>query len=74
MKKVLPQFKEHPGKRFTTAFLNDWLNRVEASGIKMLQQMAKTPAAHRSGLLASYEVPITSGPMEGTNNKIKTMK
>jgi transposase len=40
----------------------------------MLQQMAKTPAAHRGGLLASYEVPITSGPMEGTNNKFKTMK
>ena len=40
----------------------------------MLQQMAKTLAAHRSGLLAYYDVMITSGPMEGTNNKIKTMK
>ena len=40
----------------------------------MLQQMAKTLAAHRSGLLAYYDVPIPSGPMEGTNNKIKTMK
>ena len=36
--------------------------------------MAKTLAAHRSGLLAYYDVMITSGPMEGTNNKIKTMK
>jgi len=45
-----------------------------ASGIKVLQQMAKTLAAHRSGLLAYYDAPITSGPMEGTNNKIKTMK
>ena len=41
---------------------------------KMLQQMAKTLAAHRSGLLAYYDAMITSGPMEGTNNKIKTMK
>jgi transposase len=24
--------------------------------------------------LAYYDVPITSGPMEGTNNKIQTMK
>jgi transposase len=31
-------------------------------------------AAHRSGLLTYYDVKITSGPMEGTNNKIKTMK
>jgi transposase len=73
MKEDLRRFWEQPGKRFATAFLNDWLRRAEASGIKMLQQMAKTLAAHRMGLLAYYDAPITSGPMEGTNNKIKTM-
>ena len=36
--------------------------------------MAKTLAAYRSGLLGFYDVMITSGPLEGTNNKIKTMK
>ena len=35
--------------------------------------MSKTLAAHRTGLLAYYDVMISSGPMEGTNNKIKTM-
>ena len=40
----------------------------------MLQQMAKTLAAHRSGLLAYYDARITSGPMEGTNNKIKVLQ
>jgi transposase len=74
MKEDLRRFWEQPGKRFATAFLNDWLRRASASGIKMLQQMAATLAAHRSGLLAYYDARITSGPMEGTNNKIKTMK
>jgi transposase len=74
LKEDLRQFWEQPGKRFATAFLNDWIKRAEASGIKILQQMAKTLAWHRSGLLAYYDVRITSGPMEGTNNKIKTMK
>jgi transposase len=74
MKEDLRRFWEQPGKRFATAFLNDWIRRAEASGIKMLKQMAKTLAAHRSGLLAYYDARITSGPMEGTNNKIKTMK
>ncbi len=74
LKEDLRRFWEQPGKRFATAFLNDWLRRAEASGVKMLQQMAKTLAAHRSGLLAYYDAMITSGPMEGTNNKIKTMK
>jgi transposase len=74
MKEDLRRFWEQPGKLFATAFLNDWIRRAEKSGIRMLQQMAKTLAGYRSGLLAYYDVPITSGPMEGTNNKIKTMK
>jgi len=74
LKEDLRQFWEQPGKTFATLFLDGWIKRAESSGIKMLQQMAKTPASHRSGLLAYYEVMITSGPMEGTNNTIKTMK
>jgi transposase len=74
MKDDLRRFWEQPGKRFATTFLDGWIRRAEASGIKVLQQMAKTLAAHRSGLLAYYDVMISSGPMEGTNNKIKTMK
>src|SRR5512140_351805 len=74
LKEDLRQFWEQPGKKFATLFLDGWIKRAEASGSKMLQQMGKTLAAHRSGLLAYYDVMITSGPMEGTNNKIKTMK
>ena len=68
------QFWEQPGKKFGTLFLDGWIKRAESSGIKILQQMAQTLASHRSGLLAYFDVMITSGPMEGTNNKIKTMK
>ena len=74
MKEDLRRFWEQPGKRFATNFLDGWIRRAMASGIRMLQQMAKTLALYRSGLLAYYDVMITSGPMEGTNNKIKTMK
>jgi transposase len=74
MKDDLRRFWEQPGKRFATTFLDGWIRRAEASGIRILKQMAKTLAAHRSGLLAYYDVMISSGPMEGTNNKIKTMK
>jgi transposase len=74
LKEDLRQFWEQPGKKFATLFLDGWIKRAESSGIKVLQEMAKTLAAHRSGLLAYYDVMITSGPLEGTNNKIKTMK
>ena len=65
---------EQPGKKFATAFLNDWIRRAKASGIHMLQQMAKTLETRRAGLPAYYDFPISTGPLEGTNNKIKTMK
>ena len=29
---------------------------------------------HRSGLLAYYDYPLSSGPLEGTNNNINTVK
>ena len=74
MKEELRRFWEQPGKQFATTFLDGWIRRAESSGIKILQQMAKTLREHRAGLLAYYDVMITSGPMEGTNNKIKTMK
>ncbi len=74
LKDDLQRFRNQPGEAFATTFLNGWIHRAEASEIKILQQMAKTLAAHRTGLLAYYDMMISSGPMEGTNNKIKTMK
>jgi transposase len=62
LKEDLRRFWEQPGKRFATTFLDGWISRAEASGIKILQQMARTLAAHRSGLLAYYDVMISSGP------------
>jgi transposase len=40
----------------------------------MVKTMAKTLSVCKSGILAYYDFPITTGPLEGTNNKIKTMK
>ena len=40
----------------------------------MLHSVAKRLSAYRSGLLAYYDYPISTGPLEGLNNKIKTMK
>jgi transposase len=74
LKEDLRQFWEQPGRRFAAAFLTDWVRRAEASGVPMLRKLAKTLEAHRSGLLAYYAYPISTGPLEGTNNKIKTMK
>ena len=51
-----------------------WIRQAEASGIRVLKTFARTLAAYRSGILAWYDHPISTGPLEGTNNKIKTLK
>jgi len=52
----------------------DWVKRAQSTGIKMLKKFANTLAGYKSGILAYYDYRISSGPLEGTNNKIKTMK
>jgi transposase len=74
LKEELGEFWEQDDEEQATAFLLDWLARAEASGIKILVGLAKTLRKHALGLLAYYDYPISTGPLEGTNNKIKTMK
>ncbi len=74
MKDELRQFWNMPDKAQAEAFLSAWMQRAEASGIRRLKKFAQSLCAHRQGLLAWYEDPISTGPLEGTNNKIKTMK
>src|SRR3989304_124431 len=74
MKEDLRQFWDQPGKASARRVLAAWIARARVPGNPMLQQFAKPLAAHRSGLLAYYDFPISTGALEGTNNKIKTMK
>jgi transposase len=53
--------------------LLDWYHQAMASGIRVLQDFARTLLAHADGILAWYDHPISTGPLEGTNNKIKTL-
>lgn len=74
MKEDLRQLWKQPDKKTAENFLIDWVYRAGSSGISMLQKFAQTLAAHRTGILAYYDYPISTAPLEGTNNKIKTMK
>lgn len=74
MKEDLRQIWKQPNKEKAKDFLTDWVWRAGNSGINMLKKMAKTIAVHSFGILAYYDYPISTGPLEGTNNKIKTMK
>jgi transposase len=54
-------------------FLTQWCEQARQTGVRQLQQMAKTVQLHRQGILNWWKHPINNGRMEGTNNKIKTL-
>ena len=74
MKEDLRTAWKQPDKETAKSFLVDWVFRAGRSTIPMLVKMAHTIAMHLNGILAYYDHPISTGPLEGTNNKIKTMK
>jgi transposase len=74
LKEDLRQIWSQPNKRTARRVLRDWLARARASGIRFLNQVADTLEEHQAGILAYYDYPISTGPLEGTNNKIQLMK
>lgn len=74
LKEDLRQLWEQPDKATAARVLEDWIRRAEASCIKVLQKFAVTLAMYRTGILAYYDCRISTGPLEGTNNKIRTMQ
>ena len=45
-----------------------------SAGIQHLKLFSKSIAGHRTGFLAWYDESTSTAPLEGTNNKIKSMK
>jgi len=74
LKDELNEIWEQDDQEMAQTLLMDWIVYAESTGIRMLQQFAKTLRFHALGILAWYDYPLSTGPLEGTNNKIKTMK
>jgi transposase len=74
LKEDLRQIWSQPNKRTARRVLRDWIARARASGIGVLIQFAATMEEYQEGVLAFYQYPISTGPLEGTNNKIRTMQ
>jgi transposase len=74
LKEDLRQIWSQVNKRTARQVLRDWMARARVSGIQFLRQFADTLEEHQEGILAYYDYPISTGPLEGTNNKIQLMK
>ena len=75
MKEDLRQVWSWSDKKTADWHLKSWIEMAKSSGITMLTKFAKTLEKHFEGILAYFDFDgLSTGPLEGTNNKIKTMQ
>ena len=74
LKEDLAQIWQQAGKVSGRIVLDHWIAAAESSGIRQLMKFARTLQTHREGILNWYDHPISTGPLEGTNNKIKLLQ
>lgn len=74
LKDDLRQIWMQTNKAAARRLLEDWIRRAEASGVSMLVRFAATLRDHQEGILNYYDCRISTGPLEGVNNKIRTLQ
>ena len=74
MKEQLRLLWSQPNRQHAFQFLNQWIFDALAAGPKVLVKMGLTLLKHREGILNYFPYRITNASVEGTVNKIKTLK
>ena len=74
LKEQLRQIWLQPMTALAEEVLDDWIRLAEQRKIAQLQKMAVTMRTYRKGILAWYDCRLSTGKVEGFNNKIKIMK
>lgn len=70
LKEELRQLWSQPGKEAAQKYLQEWILKAYATAIGPLKQLANTLLTHARQILSYFDHPISSGIMEGINNKI----
>ena len=74
LKEQLREIWMQPNKQVAEKVMLDWVKQAQESKVSQLMKMAVTIMVYRTGILAWYNCPISTGKVEGINNKIKVMK
>ena len=74
LKEDLKLLWEQENKKEAKKFLGKWVAKAYASEVPQLYKFAGSLLAHRNGIFNWYDYPISTGQVEGINNKIKVMK
>ena len=63
-----------PNAETAETFLQSWLDQARTLGLKHFVRLADTLEKHYAGPLSYFRHRISTGPLEGLNNKIKALK
>jgi transposase len=74
LKESFGLFWRQKSKEAARAFILDWIAQAEQTGSRHLIKMAKMVTKRTEQILNYYDYHISSGPLEGLNNKIKVLK
>lgn len=74
LKEELRRVWNQTDKESAKTILHNWIMEAKGSGIRQMKRLADTIELHSDGILAYYDYRISSGKVEGVNNKIKTIK
>ena len=74
MKEELRQLWKMHNLEEASEALELWCKKARESKVIVLEKMAKLLVKHKEGILNYYKYRISTGPIEGFNNKAQTMK
>lgn len=74
LKDSLRQLWDQPSKSAASRFLNNWCVQAMTTGIRYLVDYARLLLRHQFDILNYHDYAMTTGPLEGVNNKIRTMQ
>lgn len=70
LKEELRELWNQPTHTAAQSYLQDWILRAMGSKLQPMIKLAKTLLCHARSILNYFHHPITTGPLEGINNKI----
>ncbi len=74
LKEELKEIWRQETKEEAALEVEKWIVKARSIELKQLNKMANTIESHLPEILNWYDHPISTGPLEGFNNKIKVLK
>lgn len=74
MKLTLQDFYEQPNPTAARAFLAEWIQMVQDSGLEPMAKVAKTLLEHAEGILRWFRSGLSNGLLEGINSLLQAAK